>query len=134
MAALQLAPADHAISASTGGGAHEKPYRLEAIAGSPVKRVVLTPKAAQRTDIKIGQMSLDSSGKLIAPYQAIFYDLDGTAWVYTNPEPLSYVRHKITIQRVEGDNVFLADGPPAGTRVVTIGVAELYGTERGIGK
>lgn len=130
--ALQLAPTS-AIPAYPGGEKHEKPYRLEEIAGSPIKRVVLTPKAVQRTDINTGHMSMDASGKLIAPYLALFYDLKGEAWVYTNPAPLSFVRHKVTVERVSGENVYLADGPPVGTRVVTVGVAELYGTERGIG-
>jgi len=120
-------------SAALAAGAAEKPYRLETIEGSSLKRVVLTPKAAQRLDIKTGQISKDASGKLIAPFRALYYDMTGQAWVYTSPEALSFVRHKVSVERVEGDNVFLIDGPPDGTRVVTVGAAELYGTERGIG-
>jgi hypothetical protein len=30
--------------------------------------------------------------------------------------------------------VVLVDGPAAGTKVVTVGVAELYGADTGIGK
>ena len=111
----------------------EAPYRLEQVPGSPLKRVVVTAKAAQRLDIQTGQITTAPSGKLIAPYRALQYDIEGRPWVYTNPEPLSFVRHKVTVERIEGDNVTLVDGPPAGTPVVTVGVAELYGAERGVG-
>ena len=67
--------------------------------------------------------------KLTVPYGAILYDSSGKAWVYTNPEPLVYVRQSITVQRINGDVAVLTDGPPAGTVVVTTGAEELLGTE-----
>jgi len=39
------------------------------------------------------------------------------------------VRQEIEIDRVDGDSVMLSDGPPAGTKVVTVGAAEVWGTE-----
>jgi len=39
------------------------------------------------------------------------------------------VRQEISIDRVDGDSVMLSDGPPAGTEVVTVGAAEVYGSE-----
>ena len=121
-------------NAASPTGAHlEKPYKLEAIPGSEIKRIVLTEKAARRIDVKTGQISKDASGKLVAPYLAIMFDLKGETWVYTNPGPLQFVRHKVTVETVKGEKAFLTDGPPDETRVVTQGVAELYGTERGIG-
>ena len=111
----------------------EKPYRMEAIPGSTVKRIVFTQKAAQRIDVRTGQISQDGRGRLIAPYAAVFYDLKGATWVYTNPEPLTFIRHKVIIVSVEDDKAVLTEGPPDGTHVVTLGVAELYGTERGVG-
>lgn len=124
-------PAGQGLAASA--ASHEKPYRLEAVPGSSLKRVVLTPKAAQRLDIQTGQIGKDPSGKLIAPYRALHYDMEGQPWVYTNPEPLSFVRQKVTVERIDGEKVFLTDGPPEGARVVTVGASELYGTERGVG-
>jgi hypothetical protein len=53
--------------------------------------------------------------------------------VYVETEPLVYVRHAITVDRVDGDVAVLHDGPPVGTPVVTVGSAELYGVESGIG-
>ena len=33
------------------------------------------------------------------------------------------------LDRIEGQRVYLSDGPPAGTAVVTVGATEVYGTE-----
>ena len=66
------------------------------------------------------------------PYAALLYDTDGRAWAYTSPEPLIFVRSRLTIERIEAQNVFLLNGPPPGTSVVTVGAAELFGTELGI--
>ncbi len=63
------------------------------------------------------------------PYAAIIYDAEGNTYAYTAPEPLTYVRKEIEVDRVDGDSVVLSDGPPAGTKVVTVGAAEVYGTE-----
>ena len=34
---------------------------------------------------------------------------------------------------IDGDVAVLSSGPPVGTRIVTVGVAELFGTEFGVG-
>jgi hypothetical protein len=54
--------------------------------------------------------------------------------VYTNPEPLVFVRHAIVIDYIEGDLAILSEGPDAETAVVTVGAAELYGAETGVSK
>jgi hypothetical protein len=64
----------------------------------------------------------------------VVYGLKGETWAYTSPAPLTFVRQLITIDHIDGDDVFLVDGPAAGTAVVTVGVPELYGTDTGIGK
>lgn len=129
LGAALSAAAGQALAAST----VERPYHLEPVAGSSLKRVILTAKGAQRIDVQTGQISKAASGKLIAPYGALHYDNSGTSWVYTSPEPLSFVRAKVTVERIEGDTVVLVDGPPEGTRVVTVGAAELFGAESGVG-
>jgi hypothetical protein len=70
----------------------------------------------------------------IIPYGAVLYDATGRTWVYKSPEPFVFVREPISIERITGDDVVLGDGPPGGTEVVTVGGAELYGTEFGVGK
>jgi hypothetical protein len=35
----------------------------------------------------------------------------------------------VDVDRIQGTRAFLSRGPAAGTRVVTVGAAEVYGTE-----
>ena len=70
----------------------------------------------------------------VVPYAAVLYDVHGDAWVYTNPEPLVFVRELILVDYIEGDLVVLLEGPSIGTAVVTVGVAELFGAETGVSK
>jgi hypothetical protein len=106
---------------------------VEAINGSKQSRVILTQKAAERLGLKTGKVTADTGGVLVAPYAAVLYDVKGQAWVYTNAEPLAYVRQPIVIKSIKGENAFLTEGPPAGTPVVVVGASELYGAESGVG-
>ncbi len=109
-----------------------EPVRLEEIEGSDLERVILTPRAAERTGIETTPMR--KNGKhLVVPSAAVFFDENGLAWVYINPRPLVFERREIEIDYEKGDTAFLSDGPPPGTRVVTVGVPELYGAESEIG-
>jgi hypothetical protein len=42
---------------------------------------------------------------------------------------LTFVRHALEVEAIEGNEAILSEGPPAGTLVVTVGTAELYGAE-----
>ena len=88
--------------------------------GFGISRITLPAKAARRLDIKTAEIRDDPSG------------LDGDAWVYTVPAPLSFVREGVVIERITGHYAYLQEGPPVGTQVVTVGVPELYGTEVGV--
>jgi hypothetical protein len=70
----------------------------------------------------------------VVPYDAVLYGVHGETWVYSNPEPLVYVRLPIVIDFIEGDLAYLSEGPEVGTAVVTVGAAELFGTETGVSK
>lgn len=111
-----------------------KPAKVEKIEGSDLKRVTLTPKAAERLDIKTGKMATNGTGVMTAPYASIVYDGKGKTWVYTNPEPLVYVRAPVVVDSIKGQTAMLKSGPATGTTVVVVGVAELYGAESGLGK
>lgn len=122
----------------TKSGTAEKigPALVESIEGTELSRVTLTERAAQRLDIQTGEVTdeqIAGATKRVIPYGAVFYDSMGTAWAYTNPEPLVYVRAELKIDRIEGDRAILAEGPDAGTRIVSVGAALLYGTEFGVG-
>jgi hypothetical protein len=126
-----------------------QPARVEHIDGTAFSRVTLTPKAAERLDIKTGTVrevamtraasvrpaAANGSKALrkVVPYAAVLYDAHGDTWVYTSPAPLVFVRRPITVDYIDGDTAVLSDGPPVGTHVVTVGGAELFGTEFEIG-
>jgi hypothetical protein len=107
---------------------HHDPAKLEPIKGTEVQRVIFDAEAAKRVGLQTAPIRQNGQGTLI-PYDAVVYDADGKAYVYTAPEPLTYVRQEIDIHHVAGDSVVLSDGPPAGTEVVTVGAAQVYGTE-----
>ena len=116
-------------SSETAG--HE-PAVVEEVAGTDVSRVTLTPEAARRLDIKTADIE-KRAGSTIIPYSAIFYSPTGDAWTYTNPEGLTFVRQRILVDSIDGARVRLTKGPAPGTKVATVGVAELYGAESGVG-
>jgi hypothetical protein len=100
--------------------------------GFGISRITLPAKAVERLDIRTAEIRVDGSGRKIAPFSSIIYDRDGDAWVYTVPAPLSYVREPVVLELVKDEDVYLEEGPAAGTKVVTMGVPELYGTEVGV--
>jgi hypothetical protein len=110
----------------------EQPYSLEPIEGEDVLRVTLTESAVERIGIETAPVEKRGS-RLIVPYDAVYIDAHGGFWVYTNPEPLVFVRAPIDIVHETSSRAFLADGPPAGTRVVTVGAPELYESETEFG-
>jgi hypothetical protein len=89
--------------------------------------------AGQRVLVQVTLVGSSMPRKLI-PHAALLYDAHGDTWVYTNPAPLVFVRQHISVNYIEGDRVVLFAGPPTGTAVVTVGAAELYGAETGVGK
>lgn len=115
-------------SYSTETASHAEPARLEPIKGTDVMRVVFSAGGAKRVGLQTA--AVRQSGKeLVIPYGAVIYDSEGGAYAYTAPKPLTFVRREIEIDHADGDGVVLSDGPPAGTEVVTVGTAEVYGTE-----
>jgi RND family efflux transporter MFP subunit len=75
----------------------------------------------------------DSESGLVVPYGAVLYDIDGGTWVYEASSPQVFVRRRVELARVVQDLAVLRRGPPEGTPVVTVGAAELFGTEFGVG-
>lgn len=129
-----------------------KPAQVEHVEGTELSRVTLTPKAAERLDIQTAlvrearvvrsastptvreaQMTQSGARRTVVPYAAVLYDPKGVTWVYTSPANLVFVRHRVMVDYIEGDQAVLTDGPPVGTPVVTVGGQELFGAEFEIG-
>ena len=121
-------PTGAAAAVATG-----RPARLEAIDGSNIKKVTLTPKAAQRLDVQTGEIRQDPSGRKVVPYAAIIYDKDGSTWVYTTSQPLTFIRQAVVVEVIRGDDAVLKEGPDVGMKVATTGAPQLYGAEKGVG-
>lgn len=104
---------------------------VETASGSePV--ITLAEVGAARIGVQTTAVAAQSPVQV--PYRALMYDPSGATWVYVSPEPLTYQRFPVTVADIDGDLVHLVSGPPPGTEVVTVGVAELWGAENGIGQ
>lgn len=116
-----------------------EPAHIEHIEGSELSRLILTEKAVERLGIETVQATeemiarSEARPRITAPYSALLYDVQGRAWVYTNPEPGVYIRHEVEVDFIEGSRAVLNEGPPPGARIVSVGAAELYGTEYEVG-
>lgn len=100
-------------------------------AGSGLPRLKLTDKAVDRLGLTTAKVTKGPGNALEIPYGALLYDAAGKTWVYTNPGPRTFVRAAVAVERITGNIVQLSSGPPAGTEVVTLGAAELFGVEFG---
>jgi membrane fusion protein, heavy metal efflux system len=70
---------------------------------------------------------------LVIPDAAILYDIHGATWVYEDIGGNAYVRRRVDVARHAGNRVVIRRGIGPGTKVVTAGAAELFGTEFGAG-
>ncbi len=134
---LSLAAFNWAPNAEAGSSKEDSQAKIITPTDGGMPQVVLTPQAAKRLGIEIAQVRSQKNGEeieLVIPYAAMIYHANGESWTYTNPKPLVYERHQVVIDRIDGDDVILTEGPPVGTNIVIIGVAELHGVETGLGK
>jgi hypothetical protein len=110
-----------------------EPSSLSPVKGSDdVQQVTLTAESAGRVGLRTAAVHADGRFTVV-PSEAVIYDAEGHSYVYTQPKPLSYVRAEVRVSGGDGRTTRLSDGPPAGTRVVTTGAAEVYGTEFEVG-
>jgi RND family efflux transporter MFP subunit len=86
-------------------------------------------KPGQRVGVTLPLRGDESS--LAVPLSALVRDAHGGTWVYVNSAPHAYARQRVFVDRVVGDLAALSSGPKVGAKVVTQGVAELYGAEFG---
>ena len=112
----------------TQAASDDAPATVEPIKGTDRSSVTLSKRASERLGIKTEPVRVGSRGKVI-PYDAVLYDPNGKTFAYTSPKPLVFVRRSIGVDRIDGGKAILSSGPPAGTKVVTVGAPELYGSE-----
>jgi hypothetical protein len=109
------------------------PATVVPVKGSDIPRLELAPSAVQRLGIQTQPVTAAAPGTAgateVIPYPAIVYDTNGSSWAYVALTPDTYVRRPITVTVIRGDVALLSTGPPVGARVVTVGTAELLGTE-----
>jgi hypothetical protein len=125
-------PVVYTLPANSGGAGRAVP-----IAGTDVSQVTLSPDAVKRIGVQtspVGTVQAAGKPRLTIPYGAVLYDESGKAWAYVTTDQVSFVRTEITIDSIQNGTAMLLGGPAAGTQVVTVGVAELYGTETGVGE
>jgi hypothetical protein len=132
VAAAGLPACARSSSFNNAAASDEGPARVEGGTGRDLRRVVLTVQAARRVGIETARVRAAPGQRTLVPYAAVMYGAAGDAFVYTNPARLRYVRRPIAIARIEGAAALVTQGPPAGTAVVTVGAAELLGTEYGV--
>ncbi len=143
------------VSACSRGQAAEEEggYRdatVEPVKGTDVSRVTLSRQAAERLGIQTDQVRAwpvvvparaggsgaagRATARKVIPYAAVLYDETGDTWTFTSPSSLTFLRRHIEVAFIEGDLAVLEAGPAVGTTVVTVGAAELLGTELGVGE
>ena len=131
-AALALAVGLSACGSAPPTHQAEQPAQVDHIDGSELSRVTLTAKAIERIALETAVVS-EESGRTVVPYSSLIYDPHGQTWVYTSPQPRTFVRAKVEVAEIDGDRAFLSSGPAIGAQVASVGVAELYGTEFEVG-
>ena len=112
------------------------PALIKPVAGSQIPQLQLTGRAVQRLGIVTQPVrQTRAAGRPaheVIPYSAVVYDTDGSTWTYVNTAARTYERKPITVTEIDGAVAQLSAGPPAGSAVVTVGAAELLGTEYNI--
>jgi hypothetical protein len=121
-----------ACGGTANDGAGAEPAVVEQVKGTDITRVKLTAEAARLLGVRTERVrSEGAASRTVIPNDAVIYDADGGTWTYTSPNPLVYQRADIRVARIDGVSAILTRGPPAGTRVVTAGAAEIWGVEYG---
>lgn len=141
-----LLPLAACTGADTPAAHKEAPATVDHVDGAELGTLTLTSKAMQRIGLETAKVreeqtlatKLSRGGQgwdthKVVPYSSLIYDPQGLTWVYTNPDPRTFIRQQVDVYRIVGDDVLLSDGPAVGTVVASVGVAELYGAEFEVG-
>jgi hypothetical protein len=128
LAALAAALVLGACSEVESNVRENQPYTVEGPEDAAIKTVKMADATAALLPVETVSVRKDDRRKVV-PHNAVIYNPDGGAFVYTKPKAETYIRAPIDIVRVSGDDATLSKGPPVGTTIVTTGSAELLATE-----
>jgi len=90
-------------------------------------------RAGERVAVEIPLLD-SKTESLVVPFIAVLHDFHGGQWVYEQTAEHAYSRRRVQVARLSGGDAVLASGPKVGSKIVTDGAAELFGTEFVTGK
>lgn len=144
VAALALGVSACREQAAEEEGGASSAVKVEPVEGTELSRVILSQEAANRLGlvtekVREEKVAAGADGgrpvtRKVISYGAVLYDEQGDTWTFTNPDPLTFLREKISVDYIKGDQAILSAGPAVGVAVVTVGSAELLGAELGVGE
>ncbi len=119
--------------------------RLVTVPGSSTGKILLTQTGAQRIGIQTtavlgvpGPRRQGAAGRsastpnVIIPYSSLVYAPSGATYAFISPSALVFTEVPVTVARIQGDSVYVLNGPKPGSRVVTVGAEELLGVQTGV--
>ena len=102
-------------------------------------RIQLTDDAADRIGLTLTTVSAaaktrpaDGAHPAVVAAGAVVYDSSGDTWVFVQQQHLTFQRAQVVVSRVVGNTAVLRSGPPVGSQVALVGVAEIKGAEEGV--
>jgi RND family efflux transporter MFP subunit len=89
-------------------------------------------RPGERLSVRLPLRSTERA--LTVPQSAVVYDIHGGTWVYERLAPQRYARRRVELAGPAGTDVIVSRGLSEGVTIVTVGAAELYGTEFHVSK
>ena len=132
LAALLIIAVVAGLGRTEAAATEDQPASVEPAAQEGLNTLTLTPEAVKRLGIattSVRTAVIAKKTRTVVPYSAVVYDATGASWAYAESKPESYIRERIVVERVAGNQAVLSSGPSVGTKVVAVGTAELFGTE-----
>ncbi len=117
------------VDPGSAGDELDSPVALGPVRSTGVSELTLDPEALERLGLVTAPVRAAGEGRRIVPYSAVLYDPEGVPWTYVATSPLTFVRQRLRIVAIDGVVAVMNRGPAVGTKVVSIGGAELYGAE-----
>ena len=132
LGALALAlPLALTACGGSGSSSTSEPATVEKASGTDAYLVKLSADATRRLRIRTAVATAEA-GRTVIPFSAVLYAPNGTTITYVSTKPRAFERESIVVDHIAGDRAVLANGPPPGTRVVSVGAVELLGAESGV--